>query len=469
MRFLFFNWFFLISVALKATDLLVILTPEQYINTIIKNHPEAKQAQLLLNNAKAQLLSAKGAFDPEVAFNFDNKTLDGKRYFQYINPSIKIPLWYGIELKAETNNVLGNNTANELTYGNSSLVGISLPLLSGLVMNKKMATLKQAKNNIQLSKQEQILQVNNLLIDATKAYWNWSMNYQIYQNVLQAKQNSYERFLFTKRFFEVGERPAIDTTEAYTQFKLLDYETQDSYYEWLKSTIELSYYLWNENDENVFIKDNVIPINLQQLNFIDSLNLPSITELETLVLKHPKLNSIDIKLKNLEIERKLKKQQMLPILNANYNFINNSYNLFNKESNQNLFTNNYKIGLQFNMPLLLRQSRGEYKQTKIKIENTRLDKIIAEANIAVKVKTYFNDMIALKEKIKLYNDAFIGYNTLLKAEITRLDTGESSLFLVNARQNKVIEAQQKLVELKTKFLEYNASIYFIAGSWNEIR
>ncbi len=458
-----------LTISVKANDTATVLTPEQYIQTIVKFHPFAKQAQLFLQEAKAQLLSAKGALDPEIAFDFDNKTLDGKRYFQYINPSVKIPLWYGIELKAETNNVLGNNTANELTYGNSSLVGISLPLLSGLVMNKKMATLKQAKNNIQLSKQEQILQVNNLLTDATKAYWNWALNYQLYQNILQAKQISYDRFLFTKRFYEVGERPAIDTTEAYTQFKLLEYETQNAYYDWLKSTIELSYYLWNENEENVFVKENVIPINIQQFNFIDSLQLPSIAELEQLVLKHPKLNSLDIKLKNLEIERKLKKQQLLPTLNANYNFINNSFNLFRNESNKNLLVNNYKIGIQFNMPLLFRQSRGEYKQTKIKIENTRLDKILAEANIAVKVKTYFNDMIALKEKIKLYTDAFIGYNTLLNAEISRLNNGESSLFLINARQNKVIEAQQKLVELKTKFLEYNASIYFIAGSWTEIK
>jgi outer membrane protein TolC len=232
-----------LTISVKANDTATVLTPEQYIQTIVKFHPFAKQAQLFLQEAKAQLLSAKGALDPEIAFDFDNKTLDGKRYFQYINPSVKIPLWYGIELKAETNNVLGNNTANELTYGNSSLVGISLPLLSGLVMNKKMATLKQAKNNIQLSKQEQILQVNNLLTDATKAYWNWALNYQLYQNILQAKQISYDRFLFTKRFYEVGERPAIDTTEAYTQFKLLEYETQNAYYDWLKSTIELSYYL----------------------------------------------------------------------------------------------------------------------------------------------------------------------------------------------------------------------------------
>ncbi|MFN8284841.1 MAG: TolC family protein [Chitinophagales bacterium] len=453
------------ALILKASDSTVILTPEQYINTIIKNHPEAKQARLLLENAKANLLSARGAFDPEIAFNFDNKTLDGKNYFQYINPSVKIPLWYGIELKGEINNVRGNNTDNELTYGNSSLAGISLPLLSGLVMNKKMATLKQAKNDIQLSKQQQILQVNNLLIDATKSYWNWTLKYHTYQNILQAKQNSFERLQFVKRFFSVGERPSIDTVEAYTQFKLLEFETQNSYYEWIKSTIELSLFLWSEEGENVFLKENVIPVHLQQLNFIDSLELPVITELDNLIARHPKMNSIDIKLKNLEIERKLKKQLLLPTLNVNYNFINNAFNLFNDAGN-NLFLKNYKVGMQFNMPLLLREGRGEYRKTKIKIQNTILERQIAEAEINTKVKSYFNDMIALKEKIELYTDAYQGYNALLKAENIRLDNGESSLFLVNIRQNKVIEAQLKLLELKSKFMEYNAVIYFIAGQIN---
>ena len=148
-----------------------------------------------------------------------------------------------------------------------------------------------------------LIAINELLTSAIKTYWNWSLNYQTYLNFSKAKQISYDRFLFTKRFYEVGERPAIDTTEAYTQFKLLEYETQNAYYDWLKSTIELSFFLWNENEENVFVKENVIPINIQQFNFIDSLQLPSIAELEQLVLKHPKLNSLDIKLKNLEIER----------------------------------------------------------------------------------------------------------------------------------------------------------------------
>lgn len=447
----------------NASDSTIALTPSVYFDLVINNHPTTKQAALLLKEAKAKLLSAKGVFDPELSFNYDNKTLDGSQYYQYIQPQLKAPLWYGIELNAEITDVRGNNTANELTRGNAVAAGVSLPLLNGLVMNKKMAVLKQAKNNIQLSKELQQIEINNLLLDAMKAYWNWSLNYQLYNNTLQAKQVSLERLVFTKKMFEVGERPAIDTVEAYAQYKLLDYETQNNYYEWIKSNIELSLYLWDNNEQPVYIKENMIPVNISVNFILDSLELPKIAELEQLVLTHPKLNMIDIKLKNLEIERKLKFQSLLPTLNAKYNFINKSFNPFYNVGD-NLLLNNYKIGIDFKMPLLFRSARGEFQEAKIQIASTQLERTITQNELTTKVKTYFNDILALKEKLKLYNETVVAYQNLLKGETTRFENGESSLFLINNRQNKVLESLLKLNELKAKYMEYNTAVYLLTGT-----
>lgn len=446
----------------KANDSTNILTQEKYINWILDNHPLVKQADLIVKDAKAKLLQAKGAFDPELGFAYDNKTLDGSQYYQYIQPQIKVPLWYGIEIKAETNSVRGNNTANELTYGNSVSTGISLPLLSGLVTNKKMTTLKQAKNNIQLSQAEQQIVINNLLLDAIEEYWNWSFAYQNYNNYNQAQQISLERFNFTKRLFEVGERPVIDTIEAFSQLKLLEYETQNAYYNWIKANLQLSLYLWNEKEEAVFIRENTIPSLLTTTFILDTLELPKLSEVEQLVFNHPKINAYDLKLKNLEVERKLKFQSLLPNLNVNYNFINKTYNPFNNIGD-NLFLNNYKIGVNFSMPLLFRAARGEYQQAKIKIESTRLDKTFVQNELSVKAKTYFNDLLALKEKLKLYNETFLAYQALLQGETTRFQNGESTLFLLNTRQNKVLEALLNLNSLQTKYMQYNTNIYLIAG------
>ena len=58
----------------------------------MQNHPLIKQTDLVIKEAAAKLLSAKGAFDPVADFSFENKTLDGNRYYQYLQPQLKAPL-----------------------------------------------------------------------------------------------------------------------------------------------------------------------------------------------------------------------------------------------------------------------------------------------------------------------------------------------------------------------------------------
>ena len=44
--------------------------------------------------------------------------------------------------------------------------------------------------------------------------------------------------------------------------------------------------------------------------------------------------------------------------------------------------------------------------------------------------------------------ASANYNALVKAEESRFAQGESSLFLINSRESKAMEAAEKLTELK---------------------
>jgi outer membrane protein TolC len=53
------------------------------------------------------------------------------------------------------------------------------------------------------------------------------------------------------------------------------------------------------------------------------------------------------------------------------------------------------------------------------------------------------------------------FEKLLKAEETLFRNGESSLFLINSRENKVLETERKLIELKAK---YYKTIYALQWS-----
>ena len=56
-----------------------ILSPDAFIQQVRQFHPVAKQADIITAKAKADLLSARGNFDPVFEMNTANKTFDGTR------------------------------------------------------------------------------------------------------------------------------------------------------------------------------------------------------------------------------------------------------------------------------------------------------------------------------------------------------------------------------------------------------
>jgi len=50
--------------------------------------------------------------------------------------------------------------------------------------------------------------------------------------------------------------------------------------------------------------------------------------------------------------------------------------------------------------------------------------------------------------------------------LLKFSNGESSLFVVNSRENKVLEMQQKLTELKAKLYKSKCAIDWVSGVLN---
>ncbi|HEX8279104.1 MAG TPA: TolC family protein, partial [Segetibacter sp.] len=92
-----------------------------------------------------------------------------------------------------------------------------------------------------------------------------------------------------------------------------------------------------------------------------------------------------------------------------------------------------------------------------------LQKDQATLEIENKVKDYFNQLLTFREQVKIYESAYMNYERLLRAEEVKLSIGESSLFLVNSRENKVLETRQKLLELKAKFFKSLVAVQWAAG------
>jgi hypothetical protein len=106
-----------------------------------------------------------------------------------------------------------------------------------------------------------------------------------------------------KKSFELGERPAIDTVEAFTQLQSFEAKTIESQNKYI-STIELSQFLWKENGENYNLPLFTKPS--EQLNTQFTQDYFIITEklLQNIDAQYA-LNYYFEKSKSLELERKL--------------------------------------------------------------------------------------------------------------------------------------------------------------------
>jgi len=431
---------------------------EQFLAVVKKYHPVVKQALIDVQIANAEVRIARGQFDPVISSGNARKELDGTSYYDQRQTQIKIPTWYGIDIVAGQENISGSRVNPESTKGHLNYIGFSVPLVQNLVIDKRRAALQQAKIFKDLSDVQRKAVVNDLLSDAMKVYWEWWEQYHIHQLMQNTLGVAAQRLHMVKVAFQLGDRPAIDTLEAFTQVQLLSVKQAENFAELIKSQMQLSTYLWAEKEQQYDLPMDVLP---QQWELNNELILDDILKAS---VRHPDLVQYSYKLDILEVGKQLKFQSLLPQVHLKYNQIGSD---ISKTASAAWFQNNYRYGVSFSMPLRLSEGRGEYQKARLKIDHTRLEQVNKQAQIQNKVKQYFTDWQQSNVQLNMQDKLVNNVSALQRGEETRFANGESSLFLINAREQRTIEARQKLIELKSKNRKALVSLQWSAGMFGQ--
>jgi outer membrane protein TolC len=328
------------------------MTLSEFLGYVKNYHPIVKQANLVINNSESKLLKARGAFDPKIEVDYDKKQFKDEDYFNKLNASFKIPTWYGVEFKAnyEENDGLFLNPESNVPLDGLYSAGISVSVARGFLMNERMASLKQAKFFLNQAKEDQQILVNGILFTASLSYFNWLQTYnekKVFEDFLE---NASIRFEGTKRAFEQGDKPAIDTLEAGITLQIRKLNLEKARIKLIKTSLELSNFLWLNDDTPVELQDNIIP-DIEAINNVDTtFNIALFNNADFDINNHPKIRSLNFKRESLDINRRLKMNSLLPKLDLQYNFLTENSNQINTFN-----TNNFKGGIKFSMPLFLRK------------------------------------------------------------------------------------------------------------------
>ncbi len=431
------------------------LSYNEFLGYVKKYHPLVKSAQLEINKAQANLMMARGGFDPKIEADFDQKQFKGKEYYSVFNSSFKIPTWYGIEVKAGFDNSEGIFVNPENTLPNQGLtsLGITIPVGQGLLINQRMADLRKAKIQIQLSQAERKLQAIEVVYNASIAYFNWKRNYsevQLYKNYLKNAAIRYKGIL---TLIKNGDKPAIDSVEAGIVLKTRKWNLEDSGLKLAKAKLELSNYLWLDNNVPLELQDYIIPENRLEKTIGETLKTNELLTDNISIENHPKINSIENKLAILEVDRKLKANSLLPKMDVGYHYLSEP-NYWNDTN-----FNNYKIGLNFKFPLFLRKERGSVQLAKFKIQDTKLSLDLERVQLKNKINAQQTEINSIEKQLQLLSDLVSGNSQMLQSEERLFSLGESSIFLLNSRENNLVSIQLTQLGLENRFLNSNAELF----------
>lgn len=435
-------------------------TYNEFLGYVKKYHPLVKIANLEINKAQANLMMARGGFDPKIEVDFKEKQFKNKDYYSILNSSFKIPTWYGIEIKAGFDNNDGIYLNPENTIPNQGLtsLGLSIPLGQGLFINQRMADVRKAKIQMQLSQAERKLQAIGVLHDASITYFNWKKNFNEVKLYETYNKNAQIRFDGIKSLIKAGDKRAIDSIEAGISLKNRQLNLEDSRLKLNKAKLELSNFLWLENSIPLELSDILIPEKNLENSIQATLKINDLLNNEFTLENHPKINALENKIDILTVEKKLKANMLLPKMDIGYSYLSEPSYIDNYQFND------YKISLNFSIPLFLRKERGNLKLAKYKIQETEFVLNLEKVQLSNKISAQKIEIQSLEKQNIIIKTLASDYAAMLQSEERLFSFGESSLFLINTRENSLISSQLASITLENRFFISNAELFKIMAN-----
>ncbi|WP_198661752.1 TolC family protein [Lewinella sp. IMCC34183] len=440
---------------LAAQELPTVLREDEFLSLVAEHHPLAVRADLQRDRAEAVLRQARGGFDPYLYGDLAQKYFKGTRYYSVAEGGLSVPTWFGVQLKAayERNEGYYLNPEHTVPEGGLFAAGLSVSLGQGLLFDERRAELRRAEVFQRASEAERQIQLNKLLFDAGKLYWDWAGAQGAVQVYAEAVELATTRYEFVVESARLGALPAIDTLEAGILLQNRELGLQTARLDLANATAALNAFLWI---------DGVVPLELEPTARPPE---PASVEIAPVAVlptppAHPLIAQQRLNLETYEIDQRLQREQLKPRIDVSYNALmaGNADRPLEDYS-----AGNYKWGVTFKQSLLLRKERGKLQLTQIKLSEARLKLSDQIADLGAQVVQAESEVNVTVSQYALARRNAEDYEVLLAGERELFQAGESSLFLVNNREVSFIEANLKQLELMVKHRKARLARNFALG------
>lgn len=428
--------------------------PEQAVKTLVlkdvlgnieKTFPLILLSMREIRKAEFDILSAQGAFDFALKGAVNNTTgyYDSNRAeMNIVKPT---PLWgtsFFAGYRVSNGDFPDYYTPRRTTPGGEIRFGGRIPLWRDRSIDSDRLQLRQSQINRDIAGTLLDEQRLGVYRDAAASYWNWvaaGKRKRIVQDLLKIAELRKDQL---QRRVKLGDIPAIEEKE--NERAILARREQIAAADRLlqKSALYLSLYFREPDGRMIVPGASQLPPDFPPEKALAK----EVFEADkAFALKHrPELRRIE---REIELEQnalRFHENQRGPQIDL---IVAGSRSVQEPQSQGSLRRDPWEaeFGVVFNVPLQTRRQDGKIGGTEQKIEILRQkygyqkDKIVVEANDA---------LIALENalrRLEIIRQELIVAESLAKAEKARFDLGDSTLLIVNLREQAAAEVALRMV------------------------
>ncbi|MBL7480359.1 TolC family protein [Legionella bononiensis] len=435
-------------------------TPElslmQVLQSIDSHYPQVKIARLEVAKASGALINAKGQFDPALEASTRSQPAGG-----YINnygdTQLTIPTLYnGVKLFAGYRNGEGNwpiYYQNYLTNsGGEYRAGLSLPLLRDRLIDKERTGLLSSAQLMLMKKQDTEAVKLKIYQEAIKAYWQWveaglQLNtFKQFLHLAQKRQHAIEQQA------NQGDLAKLAISENLQQIIQREQLLNQGEMIFEQAGVNLSLYFRDSKGKPLIPDARSLPVLTSTSK--------TIAGTQASLSEHPAIKKLNHYVNMMKLKRNQARNELLPQLDATaYTFKQNGTGGYPL-----LIPQAAMVGVSFKFPLLQRQAKGNLIQAESELRQVRVEKrFLYEqlnnefSNMLIGIKRSRRQVSLLKKELSLAQKVQQG-------ESKKFHQGDSTLFLVNQREQMTTQVQLNTLHAQVQLEELKARARFFAST-----
>ncbi|MEM6784676.1 MAG: TolC family protein [Bacteroidota bacterium] len=431
-----------------------VLTLDAFLDQVVRTNPAARSLRLESDRARADLLDARGGFDPVLLSGYEYKTEENQDKLNVLRGGVALPfdLPMSPSLVVDYRRGLGSSIDPSVSTSSAgeTRFGLSFSPLQGFGTTKRRAALESARFEPRLAEAFETRGQNLLLLEATRTFWSWVEAQEVLQVNRELLVLATERRDFVVRQARAGETAAVDSVEAELAVVSREGKVAEAVRKAEQASVKLSVFLWSEDGapESSRYTAPALPALPAEPD--------SAQAVATALAERPELREVALEQRQMEVEQRLAREQLRPDLRLEAQVV--SYD------DNPLGVTDVKLGFKIDQPLFFRSGRSEVARAEIEMQALRFEQDLAQRAIRADVDAV---LVALRQSLVRVSAAERRVELsqrLQEAEQRRFELGESTLFLVNQREQAFAEAREERIAARIDVLQADATFRWATGT-----